>query len=199
MLGLPAWDSPDWNRSSEGGPEHKPWNSDRATRPRGNQTLQKSWRPFPYKGNGSPEFFFRLSGNLTGKSIDCSCLRNSQGGFVCMGRQTTGGPPGGQKEPLLWREVTPGLGSCSQGSPSVRWPQGQTPPGQQALEEACPPQPKWHFRRLTGFYTPREKRNKKQVGKNHFPGCQQLLWGPPEDPSQTSSSARASSSGPRGR
>ena len=24
MLGLPAWDSPDWNRSSEGGPEHKP-------------------------------------------------------------------------------------------------------------------------------------------------------------------------------
>lgn len=45
MLGLPAWDSPDWNRSSEGGPEHRPWpggrrNSDRPTRPRGNQTLQ---------------------------------------------------------------------------------------------------------------------------------------------------------------
>ena len=36
------------------------------------------------------------------------------------------------------------------------------------------------------------------MGKNHFPGCQQLLWGPPEDPSQTSSSARASGSGLRG-
>ena len=75
MLGLPAWDSPDWNRSSEGGPEHKSRpqgrrNSDRPTRPQGNQTLQKSWRPFPYKGNGSPEFFLRLSGNLRGKSID---------------------------------------------------------------------------------------------------------------------------------
>lgn len=74
MLGLPAWESPDWNKSSDGGPEHKPWprgirDSDRPTRPRGNQTLQKSWRPFPYKGNVSPEFF-RWSGNLRGKSIE---------------------------------------------------------------------------------------------------------------------------------
>ena len=25
MLGLPAWDTPGWKRSSEGVPEHKPW------------------------------------------------------------------------------------------------------------------------------------------------------------------------------
>ena len=87
------------------------------------------------------------------------------------------------------------LGELQSGEPTS---EATTPPEQLAPEEACPPQTEWHFWRLTVFFNPREKRNKEQVGKNHFPGCQQLLWGPPEDPSQASSSARASGSGLRG-
>ena len=43
----------------------------------------------------------------------------------------------------------------------------------------------------------REKRNKKQVGENHFPGRKQLLWGPPVDPAKATGSAGAGGSRPR--